>query len=145
MVACAGSRRAAPSCRCSVRGSWMTDGGGGARRPRRGRADDGAHASPAEHLIRQIERAQERNTAAALRVTEREQQLRVGQQMVGDAIRLVVDFLERQVEACEAARPGGIQSVARCMGLEDGEQSAHTHNAHARLWRVRRPRVVLGR
>mmetsp|Transcript_22381 Transcript_22381/g.53765 ORF Transcript_22381/g.53765 Transcript_22381/m.53765 type:complete len:397 (+) Transcript_22381:3735-4925(+) len=88
-------------------------------------ADDRADALPVEGVLREVERAGEARGVVALGVAVGEEQLRVGEQLVGDAVALVVDLAQRLVHA-EQRRPRDGE-VPRRRRAEGGEEHADAH------------------
>mmetsp|Transcript_22379 Transcript_22379/g.53746 ORF Transcript_22379/g.53746 Transcript_22379/m.53746 type:complete len:605 (+) Transcript_22379:3308-5122(+) len=97
----------------------------GDRRARAAGADDRGDALASEGLAREVERAGEARGVVALGVAVGEEQLRVGEQLVGDAVALVVDLAQRLVHA-EQRRPRDGE-VPRRRRAEGGEEHADAH------------------
>eukprot|EP00966_Prymnesium_polylepis_P305336 7055903-Prymnesium_polylepis.1 len=64
-----------------------------------------------------------------------------GQKVVGDAIRLVVDILQRLVDA-ESGCPRQVGGVRARRRAEHGQQHADANHSHTWWCRLRRPAVV---
>mmetsp|Transcript_12988 Transcript_12988/g.32405 ORF Transcript_12988/g.32405 Transcript_12988/m.32405 type:complete len:335 (-) Transcript_12988:1168-2172(-) len=107
----------------------------GDRRARAAGADDRGDALASEGLAREVERAGEARGVVALGVAVGEEQLRVGEQLVGDAVALVVDLAQRLVDRRN-------QRGAR---QQHRQQHPDAKHRHARRRGLRRLAVVRGR
>eukprot|EP00966_Prymnesium_polylepis_P093935 2174247-Prymnesium_polylepis.1 len=82
-------------------------------------ANDRAHAAPVEGVVCQVERTKQTLRGIALGVVVREEEARGGQQMVCDAVGLVVKLPQRLVHA-HAGRPGRHWRVVSSLRAKHG-------------------------